>query len=145
MNHTPAYILRQYLVSQGLLSLPSAGGSWPAWVSFLPDGPDVPDEALALYDGPPFVDAREMRAHLVIQHPGILFRLRGRDYAGGWLKLYDILLALAQVVRVTVVIGASSYLLQSVDILSGVVATGRDSDTQRNEFEMTVNVTVSQL
>ena len=50
MNHSPAKILADILVAGELFTIPSVAGSWPLYVSSMPDGDAVEDDCAAVYD-----------------------------------------------------------------------------------------------
>jgi len=145
MNHPPSRVLQEYLIEQAIFARPSAGGSWPLWDSQLPDGPDVPDNAAALYDEAPKIDGREMNTNVIVEHPGISFTLRSRLYATGWLKLYSVMMLLADLLDAEVVLEGSTYVIHSVTNRTGVVSQGQEIATRRCLFEMGLNVTMEML
>jgi hypothetical protein len=132
------------MVAQGWFTLPNAGGSWPIWTTFFPD--TTPDNAAAIFDIEPQLDARVMQTGEIIQHQGIRIELRSKEYEAGYLKMFNLMEALALVQQVTVVVESSSYVLWSVTNKTGVVSLGVEGDTKRRRlFEMGLTVSIEAL
>lgn len=130
MNHSPAYILAQYLIGEGGASDPLASGSWPLFVGALPDGDRTEDDALAAMDTAPMKDGRTMGGAPLFHH-GVQLLLRSSDYNAGYSKIHALGVALAAVDGASVVEGGSIYTLFNISQTTGVIALGQEAGTKR--------------
>jgi len=130
VNHSPAYILANYLIGEGLLQDPSESGGWPVYVGQLPDGPEAPDDAAVSIDTTPVKDGRVMGGAALF-HYGVQLLLRSEGYNEGYAKAVDVAGALDGVDDDLVVLGANTYKLVNVSQATGVVALGQEKGTKR--------------
>lgn len=129
LEDSPASVLATYIVGLGHMTTPSSGSTWPLYVSSLPDGDNVADDAGAVYDTTPLKDGRLMMGPIV-QHYGVQLTIRSRDYDDGWDKVNDIAAALDSVVDVTVTRDSVDYLIENVS-RAGVNPLGTEPGTKR--------------
>ena len=133
LAHSPAEIVQQLLLDRGLATDPELDGAWPAFVSKLPSRPD---EALACVDVSGSMHGRLQYNGKVPCHYGVQLILRSRDASAGYVKLNNIAVSLTQqLVRQTVAVYTTDYLVQSVIQASEVLALGRESPFSGNEGE----------
>jgi hypothetical protein len=122
LTHTPAHVVRQLMVDLALgVTPPGIVGQWPIFVR---KEPDTPDDVITVYNT---VGTDSGRTHFdgeVQEHHGIQVRIRGADEATAEAKTRAIHIALAQVFRVEVVVGSSTYLVQSIAQGSAIGLTG---------------------
>jgi len=145
ISNSPSLIIRNYLVAQGLFTLPSSSGTWPIYPTSLPDGVNVEGNAVGIYDEAPQIDGRVMTGE-VCQHYGIKIELRALVYETGYLKLKSVLTDLSDVQKETVVVGANSYYFWAATKFSGVLNLGTESGTKRRyKFELNFNVTLEEV
>jgi hypothetical protein len=131
MDHSPAYILAQYLIGEGDLTGPSESGSWLTYVGTLPDGDDVQDGAVAVIDTAPVKDGRIMGGEPLF-HYGVQILLRSFDYNTGYSKAISLAAVLAAVDDVEVEVESdSTYALANVTQFSGVIPLGQEPGTKR--------------
>ena len=144
LDHSASDVLRQHLLNQGEVDLPSSGGSWPCLLSYLMDGVDI-NNVIVMYDTNPNLDGRSMEDGEVIFHHGISIMLRSSDYEAGYLKMHSLMTVLSSVVREVITMGSTAiYLIQSVANQSGVVYLGVEDGTKRRRlFEMGLLVSVT--
>lgn len=141
---TPAAILREYLILQGLVTLPSVAGNWPMYVSSMPDGDNVDDNAGAAYNTTPIKDGRLM-AGAVIQHYGVQIKIRAVDETTGWNKCSAIAAEFDRVHNASVVHNGTTYLLENISQTTGINSLGTEPGTKRRElFTMNYIVTLKQ-
>ena len=133
MNHSPAYILAQYLIGEGLLSDPTESGDWPGFVGHLPDGSDVDDSAVGAMDTSPVKDGRIMGSAPLF-HFGVQLLLRSRAYNAGYAKAAALGVSLSAVDDETVVVGDDTYTVVNVTQTTGVVVLGQEPGTKRREL-----------
>ncbi len=146
MDNSPADIVAQYLIDQGLLITPGDSGEWPVYVGSLPDGNDASNEAVGCMDTTPVKDGRIMRTGENIFHWGGQLLVRAIDYNIGWAKTVALMESLEVVKRVTVTIESVNYRLDNITIASGPVALGQEEGTKRRElFSLNFLVTLKEL
>ena len=144
LSDSPASIVAQYLIDQGIMTLPTAGSNWPVYVSHLPDGDDVKDNAGAIYNTTPVLDGRLM-VGTTIQHYGVNIQVRVEDEETGWDKCTAIMAALDAIHNTSVVRNSTSYLLVNVSQTSGINPLGLEAGTiRRYRFTMNYIVTMKQ-
>lgn len=131
MNYSPAYILAQYLIGEGLLKGPSESGVWPAFVGSLPDGDGVDNDAAVLVDTAPVKDGRIMGGEPLFHH-GVQILLRSVAYNAGYNKVAALAAALAGVQNDEVEVeSGSTYTLNNITQISGVLPLGQEPGTKR--------------
>ena len=146
MDYTPAYIIRQYLIEEALLILPGSSGTWPAYVSALPDGDGVADEAVGCMDTSPIKDGRKMSDGENLFHFGVQLLLRSTAYNTGWAKMETLLNALETVKRNTVTISGTDYRLDNITLATGIVDLGQEEGSKRRElFSLNFLVTLKEI
>lgn len=142
MNHSPAYILAQHLIAEGLVSSPSESGDWPVYVGHMPDGNNVPHNVVAAIDTTPVKDGRLMRTGENIFHPGVQVAVRSTNFNEGFAKAHAIAKALESVANTSVDVESEAYTLLSITQTTGVVLAGQEEGPKRREL-FTVNFVVS--
>ena len=126
----PSEIIRQYLVDQGIVSMPSSG-VWPCFVTSLPDGDNAGDDCIGLFDIEPEKDGRLANNGLVILHYGLEFIIRSASYEDGWRKSDTIATALDDIVNMPVVLDSVTYTTHNATRRSGISALGLEEGTKR--------------
>ena len=143
---SPSLITRSFLVNNSIFTLPSAVGDWPLYISGLPDGDNIEDNAGAVYDVAPNLDGRLMTSGDVVQHYGISFTIRCTTYEAGWQKCLSILTLLVATAQSDISLGANDYLIEAFSVMSGIVYLGVETGTKRRYlFELTFTVTMRQV
>ena len=146
MNHSPAYIIAQYFIDEGLLVDPSASGDWPVYVGVLPDENDVNHDAVGSIDTAPVKDGRVMEGGEVIFHEGVQLLLRATAYNSGYAKMNDLKDALELINRDTITISSSSYRLDNITLTSGIVTIAQeDGSKRRSLFSLNFLVTLKEV
>ena len=130
MNHSPAYIMAQRLIQEGLLTDPSESGDWKVYVGVLPDGKQTEDDIVASIDTTPIKDGRLMTGANIFHH-GVQLLLRSRNHNEGYAKTSALVTAFEGIDDVTVSIGDDSYLINSVTQITGIIALGQEEGTKR--------------
>ena len=146
LTHSPAQIIRELLVQLELGVLPSDGGSWPIYVSSIPDSPD---NVITIIDTLGFSDGRIQTDGEAVEHPGFQVTVRAANHQTGWEKANDIRVVLSEtVLHNTVSIldnvgtGESIYTVHAVSKIGGIIALGKELPTsKRNLF--TINAVVA--
>lgn len=146
LTHSPAQIVRDLLVDLGLGTLPSASGSWPIYVSNIPDSPD---SLITITDTVGISDGRTQFDGQAHEHPGIQVAVRDANHQDGWEKINALRVALSETIRNNAVsitdnvgTGTSVYTVYAITKVGGVIVLGKDTPTsKRNLF--TLNATVA--
>ncbi len=135
MNHSPAYILAQYLIDEGLLTDPSESADWKMYTGSLPDGLLTDHNAVACIDTTPVKDGRIMGGDPLFHH-GIQLLLRSTDYNTGYAKASLLAEAFAAVDddQVAIDSGLNTYEIANVSQVSGVLVLGQEDGTKRREM-----------
>lgn len=138
---SPADILRKLLIN---LEQAEETGSWTVFVSFLPDTPEAPDEALCIYDTAGKLDGRIMATGEQVEHPGIQIRVRGKSYPDTWEKVNDIVKALDAVRKVPVAFNETEiYTVHNVSRSGAVIPLGMDESGNKRLFHFTANMVLT--
>jgi hypothetical protein len=148
MKHTPSAIIQHLLVVEGFASAPAGRVSkWPCFITSLPDGKEAPDEALAVYDTTGILDGRLMVGN-VIQHYGIMIRVRSITYTIGYLKIQAIADWFSTLRRKSIAIKDAedlTYTLHNAKQASTIASLGPETGVSRREhFTLNLLLTVSQ-
>jgi len=134
MDHSPAYIIVEYLIGEGLLSDPTVGGEWPVYVGLLPDDDDVVNDIVGCMDTPSLKDGRLMNTGENIFHKGVQLLLRAEVYNTGYEKAQALATALEGVSREQKVIGSKTYQIDNVSQTTGIVVLGQEEGSKRREL-----------
>ena len=146
LSHGVADIVRYLLIDNlSLGTLPSDAEDWPVYIA---EEPDTPDSVITVYD----TEGHKYGHHLVdgeiVEHPGVMIRVRAPNYNEGIAKARAIAVALDEDVELTTVTaddaegtGSETYLVYAATLRSGPLSLGKEPKTQRNLF--TVNATVA--
>lgn len=111
MKYSPADIIRYYIASTSVCSLPQSNLPWPGFTNYLPN---TVNDAILFTDTNGPKDGRYMRTGKVIEHPGLQVLVRGTDQLTAWQRIEIISKIFEATVRQTVTIGSSQYLLLAV-------------------------------
>ena len=122
------------------MTSPSDGGTWPLYISSMPDGNDVPDNCGAVYDMIGTKDGRLMNGP-VVRHYGIQLVIRCSDYQTGWVKIEDILAALDVVNNLALDISTEVYFIENIS-QKGTTSYLREEGTKRR-FLFTANIEIA--
>lgn len=150
MNQVPSIVIRAMLALDGIVSIPKDGDDWPAYVSQMPDGPNLKPDLVALYDTMGIKEGKLMRAtaepvvldtHVgkVIEAFGMQVKVRGVDYKTCYNKIQAIALNLDQIWRFGIDIGTYLYVVES--ITRGVVIPMGTETVPNRRHSFSVNFT----
>jgi len=139
---SPALVMAAYMIALGLVSLHSEGLLWPVYVSHEPDGPNVADNCVTVYDTTGKLDGRLMRTGEYIEHPGIQIRVRSKTYELGYSLLSQIRSKLDITHNVHITVNDISYLLQCISRTSPILCLGTESEGKRRTL-FTLNMTLT--
>lgn len=142
LTHSPRDILRRALIQLGLGADPPA----VPWPIYSPTMPPSPDNCIATQNTPNRDGGRDTLTHTRYEDFGVQVMTRATTDDLSDRKAAAIGEAMdSQMQDLTVVIGASTYLIHSVTRVGGVNPLGKEANSSR--FRHTVNglMTVTQL
>ncbi len=123
MQHSPADIIRSYLISTGVCSMPSSVQVWPAYVNMLPD---TVNDAIMISDLNGIRDGRNMRTGRTDEHQGLQIIIRSLQQPAGWQKSWAIGLVMDSTYCQGVTIDAAGYCIQNLSRRGGVTPLGME-------------------
>lgn len=129
IEHAGSDILAAYLISTGVVTLPSLVRPWPMSVSSMPS--TTPDEYTTCYDTTGRVDGRYMKTGKTIDHPGFLIRFRGRVFRNVQKKAMEVFQKLDEIKMNSQSIGAKNYIIQSTKRTTTLISLGPEEGTGR--------------
>lgn len=133
MNSSPAEILQQYFVDNGVLNDP--GSSWPCYIAVMPD--DLSEDSLvSLFDQAGNVENPNTGSTTTI-HEGVQILLRGTSYNAAYQKMKGIISALDLINNTVVTVNSNDEEIKSVQISSSIISLGTD---HKRRFIMSLNV-----
>jgi hypothetical protein len=146
MEYSPAYIMAQYLIDEGLLISPGDSGDWPVFVGSLPDGDDAADEVVMSMDTSPVKDGRIFENGENIFHYGFQLLIRATAYNTGYAKAQALADNLESIRRNTLVISSTTYRIDNVTQATGIIVLGQEDGSKRRElFSLNFLVTLKEI
>tara|TARA_R110000824_G_scaffold172434_1_gene350259 strand:+ start:347 stop:796 length:450 start_codon:yes stop_codon:yes gene_type:complete len=138
--HSPARIIRELLIDLSSGSATSdLTDDWGAWVNTLPDSPD---EVITVNDTTGLLNGREMIAGEVLTMHGIQIIVRDNDQSEGYVKANEVAVAMDGVLRSSVTIDSSTYLVQAISRKGDTIYVG--VDVPRSNLHLySINATAS--
>jgi len=143
VTDTPASILANYLTGLALMTVPSAAGSWPLYISHMPDQPDLMG---GIYNTTPVKDGRAMQGGGIIQHYGVQIIIRSLGEETGWDKCNILAGQLASAHNAETILNGDTYTIHNVSIIGGINSLGEEPGTKRrNVFTMNFLTSISKV
>ena len=141
--HSPADILAQLIINLGLGTAPASALAWPVFSS---QEPDLPDDCVTVYDAAAQQQGRTMIDGQRQESPGFQVRVRAAHHEDGYKKSQAIATGLDEdFYDASLLLGSTHYLVHSVSRSTGVIALGKEPNTQRVAFTFNGTVTLKQL
>lgn len=142
LENTPSDIIASLMTqpSGSQFSDPVVKLAWPVYISELPDGQGVPNEAAAIYDTHGRILARFLASGNVVQDYGIQVKIRATNYRDGYIRLGQLAKFFSTVKHQTVTIASVSYVVDTIMQTSPVISIGQD---ERRRAMLTVNFMLS--
>ena len=140
IDASPANLIAQDLINEGVVSDPTVGNAWPVFVGKFRDDPD---NAVMVTDTPARDDGRLMDGTR-IEHPGIQLIVRARYFPDARAKAVAITNRLDAIVRVKVTLDSKDYKIQAVSRFGGILSLGED-EAERSEMSINATTTVAAL
>lgn len=143
-RHSPAQIFASLIVGEGFATLPSAGSSWPIYVS---REPDSPDNVMSVFDTPGQNFGFDQFSGEGQDHPGVMIRFRSADYETGWVKAAAVKQELdIGIYRRAVVIDGITYTIASVTRRGDVNSLGSDGPNgKRRLFSLNATMVFNKI
>ena len=137
----PSLILATKLIDLAIFTDPAVAGAFPIYVSLLPDGDEIENDAAAIYDTKGDKDGRLMKGDNIL-HYGVQVKVRSRTYAVGWDKINAVAAAFEPIDQATTVSvggsGGTAYKLVNISQTSPPLSMGLEEGTKRRNL-FTVN------
>lgn len=143
VDHSPADIIRWLLISQGRGTDPGDSDDWPIFSS---SEPSIPDNCVTTYDTSGVLQGRIQYSGEMSEHFGFQIRVRGKDHVTAWRKANELKTHLDQGVLLdTVNINSSIYLVEAITRSGGILALGKETNSQRLVFTLNATVALRQI
>jgi len=143
LEHSPADVLRYALVAAGLGVMPNTTGSWPVSVGTEPNKPDL---VITCKDTHGRVGGHYGTGDRD-EFYGVQLVLRANDKPSLWVKLNQLANAFdtdrAHFYRVTVTLGAKTYLLENVTRRDNGIPMGPERESARETAVLNVWLTIT--
>lgn len=133
MKHSPANIIRNYVVKNHACSLPDTNGLWPGHVNFLAD---TVDNAILFTDTNGTKDGRLQRTGETIEHPGLQVLVRATDQGVAWQRIDVISKLFDATARQSLTIDGVSYLINSINRKGSIVPLSMEEHYKALEREV---------
>lgn len=112
---SPAKALTLLIINAGLgMSPTNKNDVWPVFFSGLPDSPNVPDNAICVYDRPGKTQGRNQRTGQVVRFPGFQVKVRSNQYDDAQTKMDTIVTLFDTTLRQTVTNNTESVTIQAI-------------------------------
>jgi hypothetical protein len=136
-----ADLIRLILIAEGVgVSTNTTTSVWPIYVSFLPD---LPDNALVVYDTTGVLQGRAMGSGEVITKPGIQVRVRASNHPTGYAKAQAVTEVLDAIRKERVVIAsgvfAGTYVVENVARTADILPMGVEGEGTERRHNFTIN------
>ena len=141
LTHSPADIIRNILINEGVGTDPSDSGSWPIFAS---SKPDEPENLIASIDSRGDDQGYTMNDGEVQEKEGVTIWVRGTDHQTAYNKAKSIADTLDGLYQYIVTISGTSYLVHCVARQDNPLTPKKELNSERNVFEFGNLVTVRQ-
>ena len=143
LTHSPADVLRRVLIALAQGTDPSDNGAWPIYAS---REPNLPDNAITVYDTQGRDDGRRQTDGERMEHFGFQVRTRAIDFPTGYTKARAVAVVMDKnIYDEAVTLDSTNYLLHSVSRTTDVLYIGDDPASRRALFTVNGVLTVKQV
>lgn len=139
--HSPTDVLIAALVVMGVGVYPNSA-TVPIWPIYADHLPELPDNALCLYDTTGVREGRIMRTGESIRHPGWQIRVRALDAPTAWSKVRAIEKVLDAIRQLEIVLDGERYKIAAVTQTGTPLPLGQETDAKRRDH-ITINGTIT--
>jgi hypothetical protein len=156
LSHSPAEILQQLMVDEGIVVEPLLNDETTSWQAYVSSEPSMPDNCVTVQDTVGTQDGRTVDGRVpageINEHPGWQIRVRAVSHRVGFLKLsqirkelmeqvYDAFVQLQDDLLVNHV-----YSVQAITRIGSIVMLGTDApDTKRSLFTLSGTMAVTEV
>ncbi len=123
----------------GLVTMPAQNADWPVYIANMPDGADVRNNIVALYDQENPKQGRLMRGE-VIERQAVQVLVRSQHYPVGSAHMRAITRALDDVRRLGIDTGTHLFFVPNI-ARGGVLPLGQDKESEKRRYMFSLNVT----
>lgn len=143
-THPVAQIVSRLLIGLGVAVTRTS--SLPSWSISVNSEEDAPDDVITVYDTGARSWGRSQTTGDQLSHPAVQIRVRGRDQKTAYDRAKLIATKLDRNVNhVSVTVGSSTYCVQSISRVPGILFFGKESETsQRRIFLINAYATIRQ-
>ena len=144
LTHPPAKIILQYLLDQALATQFDADSAWPVYLNYMPDGSDVVQNCLAVYDTSGVIDGRLQYDGVFQEGHGVQIKIRAiddntcRNKANTIRNNFDTV-----VLRKIVTVDGTDYLLQAINRTSDILRLGPRKETNSREYTLNLIASIA--
>jgi hypothetical protein len=143
MKIAQSLVMWQILLAAKLITDPEGSpGSWPCFRSSMPDGDNVPTEAVALFDTAGIKKGRDMRGGMVIEDHGCQIRVRAHEYANAWQRMDQIRSYLDGIRRLSLVVAGESLLIETIWRTHEPFDMGLEPNQTKRRHNIVLNVLI---
>lgn len=121
MNHPPAEVLMRYLVANNIGSTHTSGDAWPCYISTLPDGAAIANNAIGIFDTQGIQLGRLLQTGEVIERHGIQVLVRSESYKTAWAKSVALTDHLDAIIHGEVSIDGDTYTIHNASRTSSII------------------------
>jgi hypothetical protein len=144
MNHSPAKVLAEAIISASLGSDVHDHAEWPVVDEFMPD---LPDGIIAVYSTSGLAGTKGMKTGGRSSKPGFEILVRAMENDDAWQKIEAVSNWLSKTLKRTVVsVEEISYRIESITLVGTTTFIGLETEGKRRPlFSLNGRVTISQI
>lgn len=146
LDHRPSKIVKKYLLDQNLGSEVTADDEWPIFVDNYPDGSDVEDNLICVYNTAGILQDRIQISGEHVELFGIQIRIRSTTEPIGYSKGKAIIENIDKTIkRTSVAISSSNYRINNANRTTDVLRLGPEKETNRRSFTINYSFSITQI
>ena len=136
---SPSDIIYALLLQAALATAPSTGNPWPCYVSAMPDGDQVQNNVVTVYDILGLKEGRDMASGTVYERYGVQIKIRSLLYEDGWAQIQAVA-NYVDAMRQVLVNASSTQAFKIPSITRGIpISMGPEPGTKRR-FLFSLNI-----
>ncbi len=150
MIHSPAQILAQHLIDQGIGTTHTTTSDWSVFVDHAPTPDDlVPKKIISVINQTAIIQGRyhsnrSGQQGKTVKQEGIQCVIRSDDPNDAWTKANDIANRFDAILRTNVTVEKRDYLVQSVTLVTSIVSLGEDPELRLRNFSLNATASIRQ-
>ena len=138
LNDEPGLIIRQMLEDNSLVTDPEDELDWPC---FHTNSPDDPSSQVCITDTAPIISGRTIVDGQTIEQYGFQVKVQARRKPVAWHKINRIKQRFDAVIRDAVFYNGSTYVIQAVNLTSGILNLGVETANRVERKVYALNAT----